>query len=327
MRDNKHNLSGRPLSELAAEINEIGYRLRTTSPEDITTEDMNTYRDTWQDLWFRDRGLYDVLSYFYDTDKAQQRIATLREHFKSLDSVLRKAILDRVPELPYFEIDTVFGFVEANLTRYYGDADNPGELEKWTVDFAVTAAKRTAFVHLVIREHKGVIYEAILRQLHKFSDLCSVEDKKDTLFEEIVALAWERGLHEPGSAKLSTRLRSLARKHTMNFTKSLTRGATKKRKLSLLTKLLVGSSPAKVTMIDSPSESEPYEPTALFCSTCGSLQRSITFEDVSNMFSLRCGHFRVNNLHSAIDKQTAIDEWKELIHEIIAGESHENGPS
>jgi hypothetical protein len=191
--------------------------------------------------------------------------------------------------------------------------------------FKDTLSDEEHFIYDVILNHSGVIYEGILRQLNKFSDLCEAENEKDRLFLEVLELAWERGLHEPGSAKLSTRLFNLASQHTRIYTKSLTRQATKSRKLSLLTKSLVGSSPAKVTIINSPSESEPHAPKALFCSKCGSVQYSHTYADVSGMFGLHCGHFRVNNLYSAIDRQIVIEAWKQLTYESLAGKTPELG--
>jgi hypothetical protein len=258
--------------------------------------------------------------------ETEQRITTLQRYFDGIDhNAMRLKLQEQSAELPWYETDNLIEFGRSNIAQYHGSANDPAEFREWLEVFLLIEARKRAFIHLVIRDHSGVIYKAILRQLERFPDLSTAEDEKDRLFWEIVELAWERGLHEPGSAKLSTRLSRLASQHTRIYTKSLTRQATKSRKLSPLVKRLVGSEPAKVLIIDSPSESEPSEPKALFCSKCGSVQYSHTYADVSGMFGLHCGHFRVNNLHSAIERQLVIEAWKQVTYESLSGKGPELG--
>jgi hypothetical protein len=223
-------LTGKPLNELVREIEHIGSKLQSNI---ASTDEIQRYTDIWGELLLRDMGLHDILCGIHDSEHAERRIAKLCELFDGMDvHALSVKLQEQVPELPWYEIERIFEFSRFSVTRYFGNANDSEEFLEWVVQFLVNEARKRAFLHLVIREHSGVVYDAIVSQLDKVSDLCSPDDREE-LFWEILELAWERfaeSLQEPGSAKLSTRLYRLALKCTRNYTKTLTDQAAIRRK-------------------------------------------------------------------------------------------------
>jgi hypothetical protein len=99
---------------------------------------------------------------------------------------------------------------------------------------------------LVLEAHsdgplKRCIYAGIVDKLEKYKDLVSWDYRdKDDLFCEVIQYLWTEGaaniLATPATASMETRLRKLAEKHTMNYTKSL----VQKRKKLTKKKHLIG---------------------------------------------------------------------------------------
>src|SRR5258708_6698559 len=76
--------------------------------------------------------------------------------------------------------------------------------------------------------YRKCIYAGIIQKLDKFTDLASWDYKdKDDLFLEVIEYLWAEGaaniLATPATASMETRLRKLAERHTMNYTKALVR--------------------------------------------------------------------------------------------------------
>jgi hypothetical protein len=213
----------RPLQDIVADMLAI-------AEEEFNPAHTQTFIDLNTELFLRDIGLHDLIGGLeHISPEAQERIAKLQgiidDIFNAGEHRLRNAILDRVPELHYMELDSVFSYVRHHAPRqFHGEVTDGKALSRFVAELIISESKRRILLHQIVSEHSGAIYRAIDRQLDRISDFYPSYNRQD-IFSEVIVLILERfidSLAEQGTAKISTRLYKLATEHARIHVKEIT---------------------------------------------------------------------------------------------------------
>ncbi len=147
------------------------------------------------------------------TDDRQNKLSSLAfEHYETITG----APYETYPGLNFGDHDRIVGTLSASLQSYSGPLKKDPFLA-WAVALVQTEAQRYRMLDKARGEHRSVIRAAISRALYGATEDCAVD--VDDVFNEVLLLVFTLGpeLAKPGSAKLSSRLFALARRHTYGY--------------------------------------------------------------------------------------------------------------
>jgi hypothetical protein len=167
-----------PLQELASKVLE--------GPDCTNSETIQSWMDITTELQLRDWGLYDILDGTDWTDVAQKRITTLTQIldgcFAQGEMPLRESILTAVPELEYYELDSVFAHSRYNAPRlFHGDVSDRKGFVIFATELLVLESKRRVFIHKAAKQFSKTINKAIRDGLSWYRDL-NLTETEESLF-------------------------------------------------------------------------------------------------------------------------------------------------
>jgi|SRR5579875_1750460 len=127
------------------------------------------------------------------------------------------------PQLLCFDLERIVAKVAAQLPTYAGLLEQE-PFNTWAVQMVKAEVRKVAFIEAVLRDHRRVILKAINDCLRGMPLDLSVEP--EDILEEVLAYVLEHveEFSEQGTAKLSTRLYSLGKRHAWLY-----HGAYRKR--------------------------------------------------------------------------------------------------
>jgi hypothetical protein len=139
------------------------------------------------------------------------RTTALKQFYASNFGTL-KAAAHESQKLLFYETDAAVAALSRNLNKYKGPLDERSFL-KWANRWVAMEAARYPFLTMVMTEHSRVIYAAIKDNLWTSAEDRAVEYQD--VYSEVLMLVFNKAhvLCKKGSAKLSTRLYELTKKH------------------------------------------------------------------------------------------------------------------
>jgi hypothetical protein len=139
------------------------------------------------------------------------RASTLQKFYASNFGAL-KAAAHESQKLLFYEADAAVAALSRNLNKYKGPLTEESFL-RWANRWVAREAARYTFLTVVITEHSGMIYAAIKDHLWTTAEDLATEPQD--IFSEVLMLVFNKAhvLSKKGSAKLSTRLYALTKKH------------------------------------------------------------------------------------------------------------------
>jgi hypothetical protein len=144
-------------------------------------------------------------------NESTDRTSTLQKFYASNFGAL-KAAAHESQKLLFYEADAAVAALSRNLNKYKGPLNEESFL-KWANRWVAREAARYPFLTMVMTEHSGMIYAAIRDNLWTSAEDRAVEYQD--VYSEVLMLVFNKAhvLCKKGSAKLSTRLYELTKKH------------------------------------------------------------------------------------------------------------------
>lgn len=141
------------------------------------------------------------------------RLEALQGFIVGNQAALTAAVFDTYPDALYSLPETIVSALILNLGEEYGGPVEQEPFLGWALSWVQREAERHRFTLMVYSEYALVIHAAIHKYRWRSFEDCGITH--DDLFAEIILLVFKKAheLSRPGTAKLTTRLTSLVRKH------------------------------------------------------------------------------------------------------------------
>ncbi len=149
-------------------------------------------------------------------DSVRDRQKVLEQLFISAWSDLQASAYVAYPNLMVFDCDQILSTVADRLQHYDEEVSSTAFL-KWAGELVMREAKRFRLTSEILTEHESMIRSAIRRAMLSAAVDAAVDE--NDLFAEVAMLIFEKAneLNAPGSAKQSSRVFALARRHTLSY--------------------------------------------------------------------------------------------------------------
>jgi hypothetical protein len=184
------------------------------------------------------------------------RKTEVQQLYLSHYSTLTAAAYEAYPHLLVMDADRIMELLHAKLSKYTGPSSDEPFL-RWATRFVRKESERYAITAQILLEQNRVIHGAI--NTHTWTSAVDRSVEHDDLYWEIALLIFQRAhsLNRKGTAKLSTRITALVKKHIYLYYNS-----KNQRRLRLVTEHVQEGGSIDCEML-SPEEIASTQPQAL----------------------------------------------------------------
>lgn len=144
------------------------------------------------------------------------RIAALAQVVFANYGTLVGAAYESYPGLLFSDPEKIVASLNRSLVHYTGPMDDESFLG-WACEWVAKETKRYEFLAYVLKEHSRTIRSAIRGS--QWTSILDAATDEDDIFAEVMALVFLKAhaLRRKGTAKLSSRLTALAKKHVAYY--------------------------------------------------------------------------------------------------------------
>ena len=146
------------------------------------------------------------------TNPSYRKTERLNHLYTNHYNILTASAYETYPQLLVMDADIIMELLSAKLSRYKGPSSDEAFL-KWATRFVRKEAARYAITARILSEQNRVIHKAI--NTHTWTSAVDRSVEHKDLYWEIALLIFQRAhsLNQRGTAKLSTRITALVKKH------------------------------------------------------------------------------------------------------------------